>query len=71
MQLPFLNDIIRNSPPEALSERLLLTPFDELISVDLTTGRYHSRFHHEGKFFLPVINDTIHFHTYRQEHCTL
>lgn len=59
MQLPFLNDIIRNSPPEALSERLLLTPFDELISVDLTTGRYHSRFHHEGKFFLPVINDTI------------
>ena len=69
MKLPFLYDIIHKTPPAELPERLLHTPFDDLMIVDLSSGRYHSHFHHEGKFFQPVINGTFEDLTrYMSEH---
>ena len=59
MQLPFLSRLIRNTPPSELVERLLLTPFDELLIVNLKTGRYRFHFHNDVKLFAPVDKGTF------------
>ena len=59
MRLPFLEDLIRKTPPDQLVSALQLTPFDELMVIHLDTGRYESRFHREGKFYSPVLDGTF------------
>lgn len=55
--LPFLADLISRTPPEKLIERLMHTAYDELMVIDLANDRFESRYHTDGKFFTPVIDN--------------
>ena len=59
MRLPFLDDIIRLTSPSELVNCLMHTPFDELTVIDLSTGKYRSHFHRDGKVFSPVLDGTF------------
>ena len=52
--LAFISRLIRETPAGRLLERLNLTAFDELLDIDLETGKFVSRYHADGKFFTPV-----------------
>ena len=58
MQLPFLQRLIHQSPPESLTDRLTYTAYDELLIIDLRSRTFTSRFHTDGKFFSPVLGNS-------------
>ena len=55
MALPFLTNLFSRYRGNQLLSALTYTPFDELMVIDLQTGRCESRFHADGKFFAPVV----------------
>ena len=59
MALPFLSELICSTPPQRLIDVLSHTPFDELLSADLSTNTVIDRFHMDRKFFMPVINGSL------------
>ena len=56
MALSFLMDLFSGLQGNQVISALAHTPFDELIVIDLRTGRYESRYHADSKFFAPVNN---------------
>jgi EAL domain-containing protein (putative c-di-GMP-specific phosphodiesterase class I)/GGDEF domain-containing protein len=55
--LSFLSDLISRTPPEKLTQRLVHTAYDELMVIDLKSDRFEGRYHADGKFFTPVIDN--------------
>ena len=55
--LSFLSDLISRTPPEKLIQRLVHTAYDELMVIDLKSDRFEGRYHADGKFFTPVIDN--------------
>ncbi len=53
-----LDQIIFSSPLNQLPEKLRFTPYDELMVFHLEDGTYESRYHTDGKFFAPVLNNS-------------
>ena len=67
--LSFISKMIQMFPPEQLVERMNLTAFDELIDIDLSSGIFVSRYHADGKFFIPVsTNNYEHLYEYVSSH---
>ena len=54
----FLDTLISNSPRENIISLLKLTPYDELMVIDLAAGAYKSLYHSDGKYFLPILDGT-------------
>ena len=55
---PFLDALIANSPRNNIIPLLKLTPYDELMVIDLAAGAYKSLYHSDGKYFLPILDGT-------------
>ena len=55
--LSFLSDLISRTPPEKLTQRLMHTAYDDLMVIDLAEDYFVSRYHADGKFFAPVLDD--------------
>ena len=55
---PFLDALITNSPRNNIIPLLKLTPYDELMVIDLAAGAYKNLYHSDGKYFLPILDGT-------------